>query len=89
MDVDIDEEKDNEIFRLINANQSISIDIENAFLKLKELFEEWVSKSLGAIDYSCIEKNNGFEEVLVGNPDVDKNGDIARIYLTFNYTLLG
>ena len=86
LDVDIDEEKDNEIFRLINANQSISIDIENAFCKLKELFEEWVSKSLGTIDYSCIEKKNSFEEILVGNPDVDKNDDIERLYLTFNYT---
>ena len=74
---DIDfEEKDNEIFRSITANEDIANDIENTFVGIKKLFGDWVTEKLGGLDYNrCYRKN--VADVVSGD---------SR-FLNFNYTL--
>lgn len=72
--IDIEDE-DNVIWRNIYANEDKSLNILNTFVKIKQLFRQWVKEELSRLDMSGIKKNN-IEVVL------DPNAH----YLTFNYT---
>lgn len=72
--IDIEDE-DNVIWRNIYANEDKSLNILNTFVKIKQLFRQWLKEELSRLDMSGIKKNN-IEVVL------DPNAH----YLTFNYT---
>lgn len=85
LDFDV-EDKDNEIYRIISANEQMGKAIAYTFSKLKELFQEWVDDELSIIDYSQYAQVKGFKKVLVGCPILNKLRKINRTYINFNYT---
>lgn len=83
--VDI-EAKDAEISRILCNNIDTASAIESIFMQLKELFETWVSKVLGSINYDNILPKDTFKDILIGKSPSDPKDKSSRIYLTFNYT---
>lgn len=80
------EEDDNEIFRKANGNEDTAIKIRDTFVKLKELFYDWVNNQLGSIDYTRIQRRKKFIHILKGLPIIDKLLHKNRFYINFNYT---
>lgn len=79
-DTDYDDMNDAEESRARNNNDELAERIKLAFGILKELFYDWVSNSLSAIQYSTYKPVPAISNVI---NDVKSNNGF---YLTFNYT---
>lgn len=70
------EADDNDISHAIKSNEDYGKDIGESFVKLRDLFNEWVWQELGGIDYRKVCRSENIHRIIL-------QGDY---FLNFNYT---
>ncbi len=72
-ELNIPNQKDDDIFHDIHDNEDMSVNLSGGFMQLKKLFIEWVEEDLGTINYAKV--------IPISTPSFENS-----LFLNFNYT---